>query len=486
MFIRIIDHSIKSLSRNLRLDANIFIRIISSLSIAYLYFAVFYLGLNFKSILILFRLRLDFIVGFNSILIYLFLLGMLLLYFFLRKISNTLIPYLHLPINRSKIVSYILVFAPFNFFNFGIILFIFPFAVKYLLPVYGIQNLIYYIAGVLLILMSVTYFILIIRCLSYINSLFSIIPFGLVLLVFGLKTIFLISFETISNEFFKSLLNGNTLLIIYLLLSLFGLLVVSYTFLLDAIYRINSENPSKNLKVSGLTFLFHNLSFYALLEIKLISRNRRLKGFFISAIGFLFLFYAILQKPQSSMYFSFIIFIILSGIFGLIFSQYLFSWESSYFDFILSTKFDIIKYLKAKYIIYVFLGFLVFVFFLPLIIQKKIDLHLFCTALIFNSCVGYFVMFFVATYNCSRIDLNNNMLGNLQGWNGMQILSIFVIIFLPYFTLILLTAFTKVTVGLFTINILCLIFLLFQRKWFRIILNQLAKRKYINLAGYRK
>lgn len=488
MFYKFFKHSVKSLTRNVRFDVNFVIKLISSLSIVYVYLAVFYLGFNFEKLIHIYSPKLDPIDGFNSILIYLFLIGMLLLYFFQKKCSIDIIPYLHLPIKRSKIISYVLVLTIFNFFNLGFILFIVPFSVKCILPTFGMQSFIFYLTGVLLILIFVSYFVLLLKNLVNVTSFFVLVPIGILFLGFLLKAVFHVSFETISKAVFRGLFQGNIFFILIVFFSLIGLLIVNFSLLRNTIYSINSEemSPLKTSKRSKAPFLNSNFFWYASLEIKLISRNKRLKGFFISSIGLLFLFYYILQNNQNDIYFSFIIFIILSGIFGYIFSQYLFSWESSYFEFIVSTKFDLIKYLKAKHIIYVFLGFFVFLFFLPLIIQKKIDLHLFLTALLYNSCIGYFILFYMATFNRSRIELNSNGFFNPQGYNGAQVIAIFVILFFPFLMLLLLTASMNVTQSLLIINLLSICSLLNQKKWFKVILKQLSNRKYINLEGYKK
>lgn len=488
MFYKLFKNSVKSLIRNIRFDINFIIKIISSLSIVYVCILGFYLGLNLEKLIHIYRPNLDPVDGFNSILIYLFLAGMLLLYFLQKKCSGDIIPYLHLPIKRDKIISYILVLTLFNFFNLGFILFVVPFSVISILPTYGMQYFIFYLTGVLLILIFVSYFVLLLRNLINITSFFVLVPLGIVFLVFLLRTLFYVSFETISKAVFQRLLHGNIFFILLIFFSLIGLLAANFSLLKNTIYSINSEEMGtfRTSKRSKATFFNSNIILYALLEIKLITRNKRVKGFFIVAIGFLFLFYYTLQNNQNGIYFSFIIYIILSGIFGYIFSQYLFSWESSYFEFILSTKFDLLKYLKAKYIIYVSFGFFVFLFFLPLVIQKKIDLHLFLTALLYNSCIGYFILFYMATFNRSRIELNSNIFFNLQGYNGTQMIALFFIIIFPFLMLLLLTAVMNVTQSLLIINLLSIFSLLVEKKWFKIILKQLSNRKYINLEGYRK
>jgi hypothetical protein len=342
--------------------------------------------------------------------------------------------------------------------------------------------------GILLVLTFVSYLALFLKIITGFTSIFGLLPLGLLFLVILLKGVFHLSIETISNEIFLSLLKGSYLIIIIIGLLLAGLLYTNYILMRKMIFSLNSVEiysirASDRAKID---FLNKNLLWYGLMEILLILRNKRLNVFFISSIGFLLLFYNILRNSSYNLYFSFIIFILLSGIFGYIFSQYLFSWESSYFDFIFSTKFNIIKYLKAKHKIYVSLGFLVFLIFLPIILHMEFGIHLFLTAFLFNSCIGYFILFFMATFNSSRIDLNSNIFFNHQGYNGTQFIAIFIILIIPNLILLLFNTIMSVNLSLLFINLLSIFSLLYQEKWFRIILRQLKNRKYINLEGYRK
>jgi hypothetical protein len=285
-----------------------------------------------------------------------------------------------------------------------------------------------------------------------------------------------------------NILEGNKSSSLIVLFTLFLIIALNIPFLKYSFYKISSENLRIFEFTSSIkTILFNNnIGSYALLEIKLIERNKRLQGFFIIAILILIAFFYALQTKENGLYFSFAIYIIVSGIFGYIFSQYLYSWESSYFEFIWSTKFDLYKYLRIKYLLYVISGIIVCVFFFPLFIQGRISIHLFLTALLFNSCVGYFFSFFLATFNHYRIDLNRNIFFNLQGFNGTQLIGLSLIVLFPTLMLVTLTTFLEVSYSLIIINIICIFSICNQKRWFKLITKQLLKRKYINLEGYRK
>jgi hypothetical protein len=488
MLYKLLKNSVRNQVRNIGSDLNLTIKILSTLSLIYFCLLSFYLGLNLEKLIHPLRPDLNFVERFNSILLYLFLTWMLLIYFFQSNPYHEIIAYLHLPIKRRTVISYILILSFFNFFNFSFLLFFIPFSFNSVFPIYGIQYFILYFTGVLLILVFVSYLALFLRTLINISIGFATIPFGIVILTFLLKTVFHFSFETLSQEFFQSLLNGNLILTLCIFFALIGFLIAIFMFFENAIYRVHSEEI-KTLKASNRlksSILKNKCDLYIVLELKLITRNKRVNSFFIMAIGFLILFYYALSDNQNGFYYSFIMYILISGMFGYIFSQYLFSWESGYSDFLFSTNFDFLRYLKTKYIIYLLLSFIVFLFFLPLIIQKEIGIHLFLTALLFNSCFGYFIFFYMATFNRTRIDLNKQIFFNLHGWNSTQLVALFIIIFPPLVLLVVLKTKLSDTQSLLIINLLCLFSLLNYRRWFKIILKQLLNRKYTNLEGYRK
>jgi len=164
----------------------------------------------------------------------------------------------------------------------------------------------------------------------------------------------------------------------------------------------------------------------------------------------------------------------------------MFSWESSFFDFILSKKFDLRKYLKAKYLIYLTLGVMVFIVFIPILKPSIKNIHLFFSAILYNSSLGYFISFFLATHNKDRIDLSRNIFFNLQGINSMQVLGLLLVLLIPSLILFLLSFVINMTQSLLILNLLCFIAIINQKKGWDIIIYQLLKRKYINMEGYRK
>lgn len=489
MLISFIEHSIKDALRKANFNLKLILKVISIVSIAYLFLALIYLGYDFIRVLRLFNSTSDPITIVNYKLLHLCAVLFIALLFSLQNPLKALLPYLHLPIKRSKLVLYILFISLFNYLLIGLLLFFVPYSIRVILPNYNHQQFLFYLFGILIIFISVGYLSLLIRNLIGISFVFIIVPVLMFIVLYLSDLILDVSFTTISVYIFNRLINKDFYFLILLIVVLALLLSGNFLILKKGFYRIyQNQKLLLNYTVSPIkdSLLRNNLFTYAELEIKLITRNRRLKGFFLIAAFLLIMFYIIFPRNDEGLIFTFLVYILITGMFGYMFLQYLFSWESSYYDFIASTRFDIIKYLKAKYLIYLFLSLIVFLVFLPVIKPSKNEVHMFLSALLYNLSFGYLVSFFLATYNKSKIDLNGTVFFNLQGFNSTQLLGIMIIMLIPCFFLFLLLLALNLTQSLLIINFLCIVALINHKKGWQIIYKKLLLRKYINLEGYRE
>lgn len=485
MFIQLIKISLKSLTRSLVVNGNIFIKILFFISIAYFSFSIFMLGLNFDKILYAYDSQLNSVQIVNSYLFYIIIICVLFLYLLQRKFIYSIYSFSHLPIKRSKLISCILFFVPFNLVNLCFLLFIIPISITIIIPIYGISSFMIYFIAILLLLVFISYFVFLFKNLSIYKSYFNLIYVIIGLFIFSLIISFHRTLTLFSLNIFTDLLNQKTSFLLMITFPLTIVVIINYFLLKKFIYLQNDDKSI--LERSKLIRVITSNGFsYFWLELNLVLRNKRLRSFFMIATAFVFIFYYSLTKKSQDLYYSFVTFIILSGIYGYIFVQYLYSWESSFFDFISTTKFSLINYLKSKYLIYVILSLLLYIFFLPLIIKDKIDLHLISTALLYNFSIGFPFFFYIASYNRCRIDLNARFLFNMQGYNIAQLIAIFLIIMFPLMVLRwLMNIFTQ-TVSLVIINIVCILSLTNLNRWFHMIEKQFMNRKYINLEGYRK
>jgi hypothetical protein len=488
VFKTLFSHYLKSLSRSTRFDINLVSKILITFSLFYFCSLIFFLGLNFAEILHKFQPLSDPINFYNEILFYQIPLDCLLRFFFQKNNFQLANAYMHLPIHRGKIISYILFTKLFNIFNLYLLLFIVPFSWANILPYYGWISFTLYLLSIFLVMVFITYFTFLIKNLSYNHILFALIPVLWVMLAFVLKFIYQLKLGTFTASLFDDILHGNYLAIILFTLLSASMILINISMVKQFFYNVFGSGKHKlNIRTPPNSLLSKSSNSYILLEMNLILRNKRIRSILIIPTYFILMTYFVfLFKPINDIYFILFWYLCLSGVWGYSYLQVVFSLESSFFDFISTANFDFIRYFKTKYTLIVVFSFLVFFFVLPIVIIGNQNIHIVASALLYNIGIGYFLVFSTAIFNRGRMDLNNSLLFNHQGQNVIQVISIIVAIILPLAFLGIITFFLSRTAGLIIINIISVISFLNYEKWFQMIFRQLYKRKYINLEGYRK
>jgi hypothetical protein len=488
MLLILIEHALKRILRAVRFDLNFFLSILSKFIFTYFLFILSIIGYKFEQIIHLLSSSSSTILLFKDYIFHLIVVLFFVQLLFIKNPIKELSSYLHLPIKKYKLIVLIIIFNVANPVLMSIIFFFIPYLIGQIYPIYSIQSFLSLTFGFLLICITIGLLSLSIRNIIEISLVFVCIPILLILLIYLINILSIATFKMGSNLIYENLIYRPKLSLLLLSLIVLGFKSLNYILIKRSLYNLYDKNDNI-LDIDRIYFVkSYNIVLldYIYLEFRLLIRNKRLKGLLILTIIMLTLFYYFLPRNSEGVFYTFIIYIIFSGFFGYIFLQYLFSWESAYFEFILSKKFDIIRYLKAKYYIYLVLGIICFLIFVPIIKPKLFDLHLFFSAVLYNSSFGYFIYFFLSTYNKDKIDITGDFLFNLQGFNRFQVLGLLFIIFIPYSILYLLSLIMKFTNGLLLFNFFCFLALVNQKKWWQIIHRQFYYRKYINLAGYRQ
>ena len=205
---------------------------------------------------------------------------------------------------------------------------------------------------------------------------------------------------------------------------------------------------------------------------------------------FLFYFLFMISRDNNiqNHFTSLLIVTMLTGIGASMYGQFLFSWESTYFDCIMARKNNFINYVKAKY--YLSIG-LSLVSFVPIVIFFSltgiIKVYLICSILFFIMGVNSFIIMFFGTFNDGRIDLGKNRLFNYQGLKGSQFIVTFLYMLLPLGIFSLFNYLFNALTGEIALALPGLILIVFHDWWIRrIIVPKFLNRKYKNLEGYRK
>lgn len=434
---------------------------------------------------------------FNSFILYGFALGFVVRFFMQKVPVLSVQPYLHLPIKKSKLVNYVLGKSVFAVFNFIPIIVFTPFIIFQIIPEYSAWQVGGYIISIVLSVLSINFLSLLFKRNLSGNNVVTIIITIVIAALAGAEYYKLISIAGISSSIYTTLLNNPVFLIIPA--GVLGLVYfLNFRDLIAHLYPEDNLNLKKTSKrnISDFKYLknFGETGKLMSLEIKLMIRNKRPK----STVAFIpiFLLYGLIFYPNPDLYGQngWLIFvgIFMTGGVTLIYGQYLLSWESSYFDGILSHIDDFNLYFKAKYNLLIFSTILSFLVTIPYVYFGTKILFVNFMAALFNMGIGSIFVIFMSTFNKKRLDLSKGAAFNYQGVSATQFLISFpvmlmpLIIYLPFWALGNIYGPRVYDYGLMTIGGLGLLAIIFNKQLLKIAVNRFMEQRYAIGEGFRK
>ncbi len=345
MFLRFIYLEWKAFLRSASFGTSLAMRILMGFLIAY--FTLLFLVLGIGGFYALKKMNLDPLVTINKFLVYYFLFD-LAFRLMLQKIPVLNIrPLLVLPIKRPTIVHFSLGKTALSFFNILHAFLFIPLSVVLIYEGYDVASVVYWHLGVF--------------ALVYINNFLNIILsnkdqlFGIFLAILavlgGLQYYGYFDVTVYSAPFFEALFHSVGVFLIPLVI--LGLLYY-YTFVyfknelyLDAGLAVKGEIA----KTEDLTWLnqFGTLGTFLKNDIKLIKRNKRSKTTVLMSVLFLFyglIFFGNPTQPQVMYIFAGIF---VSGGFLFTFGQFVPSWDSSYYQLMMTQNIPYRGYLNSKW-----------------------------------------------------------------------------------------------------------------------------------------
>jgi hypothetical protein len=431
--------------------------------------------------------------AFNS-----FLLWYLLIDLLVRTMMQSLpiievIPYLRLRIRKATVIHYLLIKSVWNVFNFLPWLIVIPFCVS-IIP--DGTSCFPYIAGMILLLLINNLLALYFQYISQKSFIFSLIPLLLVALNFILQQSGSLSAD-VSVSLGRFLIDGNILLFLCLFIVLGLAYYLNRKLLYEGFYldevKTKKSSDDRFALLPGMDIFnrFGLTGKYMALEANLLLRNKRPRqGLVMLPIFWAYFVYITLRdaehltKGVMGVYFMSII----VGMAAIVYGQFLFSWESSYFDGIMARRNDFAKYVVAKYYL---MSILVTISFIPLyftmVFIAHIDPLVLISLTIFVLGPIQFIIFFFGTLNDGRVDLKGGQFFNYQGVKGKHFLVSFAFFLIPFFLYLLLNYLWGPTPALLVIAGIGLVFIASHRYWIRkFIIGSFLARKYRNLEGFRK
>lgn len=429
----------------------------------------------------------------NGILLYYFMLE-LLLRFMLQSIPvMTIEPYLHLPIKKSHIVNYFLGRSLLSAFNYLPLFVFIPFTIKVVMPEETVAAGIIWLIGMISIMLFNNFLIVYFKKLSVDKPILTGI-LGLVLLsVTGLHYAGILPLFNISGKLFSYLIEYKAAGMIPIM-ALTVIYLINYSRFKKNTYleEISVKKKYKPDTIGEIPLLrkLGEVGRIISMELKLIKRNKRPKSLFVMAIIMLpygLLFYTQDHYMHGGQWFLIFVGIFITGLFMMSYGNLLFSWNSSFFDGLLSLNIRIESMFRAKLYIMSFavvVSYIVSWFYLffgwEIILINS-------AAFLYNLGVSPYVIMYFALSNPKYISLSKGQAFNFEGVNAAQYISMLpvlvlpILLYLPFHLLL-----DDPEIGFVFIGVLGIISMFMSKIWIRLLVDRFYYRKYFIAENFRQ
>ncbi len=424
----------------------------------------------------------------NSLLFFYWLIEVILRLVWQRNVTLNAQYYLTQNIPRQALTHYMLLKRWGNLFLLLALLIFGPFAVRQVAPLYDAQTAWLWLGFILLTSFWLHHLVIALQQYSQGKM---ILPLLLGATLFGVIYLDAQGYFKLTaiSEQAMTIVMGNPVLI----LPLAALVAASYYldfWLVKNNLSLDSLPQDTAVAGAGISQWVTGLTGYGIigqlvsLELRLIWRNRRARTMAYMSI-FLSLYFLFFITRTTNVAGVFLLFA--TGAFMINYGQLLFSWESRYFDFLLTRNFSMQTYLKAKLALLVGANTVLLLFNgLILAIIRPSLLPDMASWYLLNS--GFFVYLHIAftMLSAKRIDANARAMFNYEGMNAGQFL-----IFIPYFLVVggifsLVAWLSEETWRWLVVAAPGLLGLLFYRSITGWLAHQFSKRKYKISDGFRE
>jgi hypothetical protein len=415
--------------------------------------------------------------------LFFYILADILMRFFLQKLPVMSVkPLLTLPVNRNKVVHYVLRKSAFSFFNFLPLFAFVPFSIMLIINGYPIFSVLFWFLAIIVVTLIINFLNFIIESFSSEREL-SFLPIILFSgSLFILNHFNIISFSELIANGFTSIYNTPFLLIIPILF-LIGLYGVNFKILKTKLYLDSSLKTNVaivNTSSMEWTKRFGDIAPFMQLDLKLIWRNKRPRStIFLLIFGLLYglFFYPNPQFADSAMVFGFVG-IFVTGLFLINFGQFIPAWDSGYYKMLMSQNIKYEQYLKSKYTLMILSVVIMFVLSIPYVYFGWKILAAHFAAAIYNIGVNSYVIMYGGSFNRKKIDLNQRAAFNYQGTGAVQWIIGIPLMILPAAIFGLTTFFISFEIGLLALILCGVTGILLHQKLIKFITQKYLDSKY--------
>lgn len=345
MFKQFISLEWKSFLRSASFGTNVVLKIFMGL--AALYFIAVFLLLGFGIYPLLEQYDMNPFKTVNKFLIYYFFLHLIIRYFMQKMPVMNIRPLLTLPIKRNTIVHFTLGKTALSFFNWIHVFLFIPFSIMLIINNHSILNVILWHLGIIGIVYASNFINVLVN-----NKDSFFYPILVLVVVCALSQYYkLFDITTYTFPFFDGLYTTNYLFLIPIIA-----VVILYYFAFN--FFKNNLNLDEGLakksdvaKTENFAFLdqFGTLGTFLKNDIKLIKRNKRSRTTIIMSVVFLFYGFLFFNNPHQAKVMGIFAGIFVSGGFLFTFGQFVPSWDSAYYQLMMSQNVQYKEYIKSKW-----------------------------------------------------------------------------------------------------------------------------------------
>lgn len=475
----------KSFVRSASFKTNLAFKIFMAL--LFLYFATMFAFAGIGAFYGLKKVGLEPLETVNKYMIYYLFVDMTMRYFFQKIPTLTIRPLLVLPIKKDTIVHFSLGKTVLNYFNTTHAFFFIPFSLILLLNGYNALGVITWHIGILSVILFINFLNILINNKDVLFGIVVTIVIGLIASqyyqLFDITIYTQSLFQGLYEQFWMVLLPILALLIIY---------YFTFNFFKKDLTLDERLHIKKNLaKSNDLTWLnqFGTLGTFLKNDIKLLMRNKRAKttlymSFFFLLYGLIFFTQDIYKNSVMQAFAA----VFVTGGFLINFGQFVPSWDSSYYQLMMTQSISYKEYLNSKWWLMV-IGTAISMLLASFYIYFGWEIYVTILAVgVYNIGFNSFLVLFTGAYTRTAIDLESakGAFGDKKAFNIKTLLFSLPQMIIPILLFGVGLLADNIHIGLALIACFGILGLLFKSKIFLLIEKIFQKEKYNAIVAYKQ
>ena len=422
----------------------------------------------------------------NSFLMYVIVADLMFRYLMQKLPVMNIKPLLVLPIQKSKIVHFILTKSSCSFFNILGLFFYVPFSIVLIIKGYDITGVLAWLFSLILIIQSANFLNFLIN-----KSMIALtVIIGLLVTLVGLQNFEIVDVASLGGRFFDAIY-ATPLYCLISVLIVAALYRLNFKQLRNQVYLdeaiASKVEEAKSVDLSW-TDRLGDVAPFIKNDIRLIWRNKRTKTVFL--MSFLLLLYGLIfftsdvYKDMKPLLMFASLFI--TGGFTLNYGQFIPAWDSAHYKMLMSQSFRYRKFLESKWVLMVSMTFILYLLSFPYL-YFGVDIFLMITAgAIFNIGFNSLFLLYAGSFNRKRIDLTKSAFGNTQGTSATQFLVIIPLMLFPMLLFWGFDAFVGYNSGFIAVASVGVLAFVFKNTLMNFIEKKYIKDKYAMINAFGK